>query len=68
MPVMDGLQTSRTIRQQPQYSHIPIIAMTANAMENDVTDCLDAGMQAHIAKPIDAEKLQALLLYHLHLH
>ncbi len=68
MPVMDGLQTSRTVRQQPQYSHIPIIAMTANAMENDVTDCLDAGMQAHIAKPIDAEKLQALLLYHLHRH
>lgn len=41
---------------------IPIIAMTANAFQDDIRDCIDAGMNAHIAKPIDIEKLGAVIL------
>lgn len=55
MPVMDGYQAARAIRNSihPQAERIPIIAMTANAFEEDVTAAIDAGMNAHIAKPID---------------
>ena len=41
---------------------IPIIAMTANAFQDDIRDCIDAGMNAHIAKPIDIETLGAVIL------
>lgn len=59
MPVMDGLQAAREIRalERPDAQQIPIIAMTANAYDDDIRDCLDAGMNAHIAKPIDTALL-----------
>lgn len=55
MPKMDGLAATRAIRalDRPDAARIPIIAMTGNAFQEDVQECLDAGMSAHLAKPID---------------
>ena len=59
MPVMDGYTAARQIRAlaDPQLSSIPIIAMTANAFAQDRQDAKDAGMQAHISKPLDVEQM-----------
>ena len=57
MPVMDGYQATRKLRQDPRYSDLPVIAMTANAMVGDKEKCLDAGMNDFIAKPIDVAQL-----------
>lgn len=62
MPVMDGLTATRQLRQlEGEERHIPILAMTANVMAGDRERCLEAGMDDHIAKPIDPEKLYAAL-------
>ncbi|KAF7771532.1 hypothetical protein PCIT_a4134 [Pseudoalteromonas citrea] len=53
MPVMDGLTATREIRKSKSFTALPIIAMTANAMQEDVDKCTDAGMNGHIAKPIN---------------
>ena len=55
MPEMNGLEATRKIRalDDPWASSIPIIAMTADAFSENVTECLNAGMNGHIAKPID---------------
>lgn len=68
MPVMNGLEAARAIRRgnNPQGRTIPIIAMTANAFVEDVQDCLDAGMNAHISKPIDISALETILLETVH--
>ncbi len=60
MPVMNGYQATRAIRALPRSDagEIPVIAMTANAFAEDVKDALDAGMNAHVAKPIDMELLK----------
>ncbi len=57
MPVMDGLTATRRIRALPGFAGLPILAMTANAMPGDVATCIEAGMNDHIAKPIDPEEL-----------
>jgi len=59
MPVLDGLSATRFIRKMddPYASSIPIIAMTANAFEEDVQNCIQAGMNRHIKKPIDINEL-----------
>ncbi len=59
MPEVDGLQATRMIRAREQYTghHIPIIAVTAFAMKGDAEKCLEAGMDAYIAKPIQATEL-----------
>ena len=60
MPVMDGLEAARQIRtlNRKDTKEVPIIAMTANAFQDDIRECIDAGMNAHIAKPIDIEKVK----------
>ena len=63
MPNMNGLEATKAIRALPfEYTRtIPIIAMTANALKRDIRECLDAGMNRHLSKPIDMKKmLQAL--------
>lgn len=59
MPEMDGLQASRRIRETDKK--IPIIAMTANAFKEDIDECLKAGMNGHLAKPMDFDLLIAKL-------
>lgn len=63
MPIMDGYEATRTIRALPRedVKDIPIIAMTANAMEEDKEAALKNGMNAHIAKPIDIDVFMAVL-------
>jgi signal transduction histidine kinase/DNA-binding response OmpR family regulator/ABC-type nitrate/sulfonate/bicarbonate transport system substrate-binding protein/HPt (histidine-containing phosphotransfer) domain-containing protein len=61
MPVMDGLTATQEIRKLPQHSSLPIIAMTANAMEGDREKCLASGMNDHVAKPVEPEQLWSTL-------
>ena len=63
MPVMDGRDAARTIRRmgRPDAAGVPIIAMSADAFDDDIQKCLEAGMNGHVAKPIDAEGLFAAL-------
>lgn len=65
MPIMDGLTATETIRAlpRPDAQTIPIIAMTANAFQEDAQKCLDAGMNAHTAKPLELKKLVAVIAH-----
>ncbi|HQG34814.1 MAG TPA: response regulator, partial [Syntrophales bacterium] len=62
MPVMDGVSATREIRKQEAFRELPIIAMTANVMAADIQKCTEAGMNDHVAKPIDPEELFAKLV------
>jgi CheY-like chemotaxis protein len=62
MPIMDGYTATRHIRTLPEYNDTPIIAMTANVMQNDIKQAEEAGMDDHIAKPIHLETMFATLL------
>lgn len=61
MPEMDGLEATRRIRGQEIGPRVPIVAMTAHALQEDERRCLDAGMDAYLSKPIHAEELLALI-------
>ncbi len=63
MPEMDGFEASRTIRQREAQrgGHIPIVAMTAHALQGDEERCLEAGMDAYLAKPIRPEQVRQVL-------
>ncbi len=61
MPEIDGIKTTRQIRQMPQHQPIWIIAMTANATAQDKERCLNAGMNDYLSKPIDREALDRAL-------
>jgi signal transduction histidine kinase/CheY-like chemotaxis protein len=61
MPVMDGFAATRELRKRPQWRTLPVIAMTANAMVGDRQKALDAGMDDHIAKPINVDQMFSTL-------
>ena len=67
MPLMDGYEAARTIRalDRKDAAAIPIVAMTANAFEEDVREAYKAGMNVHLAKPVDLTELRRIL--HLYL-
>jgi CheY-like chemotaxis protein len=70
MPIIDGLEATRRIRALPipQGSKLPIIAMTANVFNDDIEKCLAAGMDDHLGKPIDTEKVFEKLRKYLKIH
>ncbi len=61
MPVMNGLEATREIRSEKRFTRLPIVAMTASAMAEDRTRCLEAGMNAHVTKPIDVDEMVEVL-------
>jgi len=62
MPVMDGFTATRELRGDPRFKDLPIVAMTAHAMSGDREKSLAAGMNDHLAKPVEADKLYGVLL------
>jgi signal transduction histidine kinase/CheY-like chemotaxis protein len=61
MPVMDGYAATRALRENPEFAMLPVIAMTANTMAGDKEKVLEAGMNDHIAKPIDVAEMFATM-------
>ncbi|KAJ3159339.1 hypothetical protein HDU88_000624 [Geranomyces variabilis] len=61
MPVMDGLECTAAVRTDPALSRLPIIAMTANALEGDRIKCIECGMDDYVSKPIDIKNLAQAL-------
>jgi two-component system, sensor histidine kinase and response regulator len=61
MPWMDGIESTKSIRQMEQWRHLPIIAMTASVLDEDRQSCADAGMNGFIPKPVDPDQFYAVL-------
>jgi len=61
LPKMDGLEVTRRLRQTPGFSQVPIIALTASAMEGDRDKIIGAGCDAYVSKPVDTRKLPELV-------
>src|SRR5665647_2465698 len=62
MPVMDGVTATQEIRKEARFKDLPVVAMTANVMQGDCDRCMAAGMNDHVAKPIEPEVLWTALL------
>ncbi len=61
MPVMDGYETMKKIREQSRFKNLPIIALTAKAMQRDKDDCIAAGANDYLAKPVDIDRLLSMM-------
>jgi CheY-like chemotaxis protein len=61
MPVMDGLEATRRIRARPRWADLPIIGLTADAMDSQLSACREAGMDSFVIKPIDMAALIAAI-------
>jgi len=61
MPKMDGFETMIAIRNNPKWKKLPIIALTAKAMKEDRDNCINAGANDYITKPVDVDKLLSLI-------
>jgi len=66
MPEMDGYETMRRIRQNPEWSNLPVIALTAKAMKDDRNKCIEAGASDYITKPVNTDQLLSLMRVWLH--
>jgi CheY-like chemotaxis protein len=61
MPVMDGHEAMRQIRLQKKYANLPIITLTAKAMQEERRKCVEAGASDYLTKPVDVDKLIAMM-------
>jgi PAS domain S-box-containing protein len=68
MPVMDGYEATRRLRAQGRFANLPIIALTANALNGDRDHCLSAGMNEYLSKPVDLAELIRVLVRHVKPH
>jgi CheY-like chemotaxis protein len=66
MPEMDGIEATKIIRTHSRWASLPIIAVTAKAMQGDREQCLAAGANDYISKPVDIDKLLSLIKVWLH--
>jgi len=65
MPVMDGYEATLELRKNAKYDNIPIVALTANAMQKDIDKAKKVGMQEHLGKPIDVQALYSMMLKYI---
>jgi CheY-like chemotaxis protein len=61
MPVMNGYETTKLIRAQAQFKHLPIVALTAHTFVNERTVCINAGMNDYLAKPFTLDQLKKII-------